>query len=73
MSFLSNFLLAVGVSMDLFAVAMSRSTTIRSFRVKDALKCTVFGGISDFNAVIGLAWWIHNKKLCFCLWSMDCF
>ena len=29
MSFLSNFLLAVGVSMDSFAVAMSRSTIIR--------------------------------------------
>ena len=47
MSFLSNFLLAVGVSMDSFAVAMSRSTIIRPFRVNDALKCAIFSG--DFR------------------------
>ena len=47
MSFLSNFLLAVGVAMDVFAVSMSRSTTIRPFRVNDALKFAVFFG--DFR------------------------
>ena len=42
MSFLSTFLLAIGVEMDAFAVFMSISTTIRSFRVNDALKCVIF-------------------------------
>jgi putative Mn2+ efflux pump MntP len=44
MSFLSNFLLEVGVSMDSFAVSMSRSTIIRPFRVNDALKFAIFLG-----------------------------
>jgi len=47
MSFLSNFLLAIGVEMDAFAVFMSISTTIRLFRVNDALKCAIFSG--DFR------------------------
>ena len=54
MSFLSNFLLAVGVSMDSFAVAMSRSTIIRPFRVNDALKFAVFfGEIQTLMLVLG--------------------
>ena len=44
MSFLSNFLLAVGVSMDSFAVSMSRSTIIRPFRVNDASNLLFFSG-----------------------------
>ena len=54
MSFLSNFLLAVGVSMDSFAVAMSRSTIIRPFRVNVALKFAVFfGGFQTLMLVLG--------------------
>jgi len=54
MSFLSNFLLAVGVSMDSFAVAISRSTIIRPFRVNDALKFAVFlGGFQALMLVLG--------------------
>jgi len=54
MSFLSNFLLAVGVSMDSFAVAMSRSTIIRPFKANDALKFAVFfGGIQTLMLVLG--------------------
>ena len=68
MSFLSNFHLALGVAIDAFTVSMSKNTTIRPFRVNDALKFAAFmGGTSGFNAGIGMAWWIHNKKLCFCL------
>jgi putative Mn2+ efflux pump MntP len=37
MSFISNFLLALGVAMDAFAVYMSISTTIRPFMINDAL------------------------------------
>ena len=54
MSFLSTFFLTVGVSMDSFAVAMSRSTTIRPFRVNDALKFAFFfGGFHTLMLVLG--------------------
>jgi len=54
MSFLSNFLLALGVSMDSFAVSMSRSTTIRPFRINVALKFAVFfGGFQTLMLVLG--------------------
>jgi manganese efflux pump family protein len=44
MPFLTDFLLALGLSMDAFAVSMSSSTTIRPFRVNDALKLAFFSG-----------------------------
>jgi len=47
MSMLSNFLLAVGLAMDAFAVSMSRSITIRPFRVNDTLKFAIF--LEDFR------------------------
>jgi manganese efflux pump family protein len=54
MSFLSIFLIAVGLAMDAFAVAMSSSTTIRPFRVNDALKFAVyFGGFQGLMLVLG--------------------
>ena len=54
MSILSNFLLAVGVEMDAFAISMSRSTIIRPFRVNDALKFAIFfGGIQTLMLVLG--------------------
>jgi manganese efflux pump family protein len=56
MSFLSNFLLALGVAMDAFTVSMSRSTIIRPFRVIDALKFAVFFG--GFQALMLLLGWL---------------
>ncbi len=54
MPFLTNFLLAVGVAMDAITVSMSRSTTIRPFRVNDALKfAVVFGGFQALMLVLG--------------------
>ncbi len=54
MSFLTNFLLGLGLSMDAFAVSMSSSTTIRPFHLKDALKLALFfGGFQAFMPVIG--------------------
>jgi putative Mn2+ efflux pump MntP len=44
MPFLTDFLLALGLSMDAFAVSMSSGTTIRPFRVNDALKLAFFFG-----------------------------
>ena len=44
MPMLFNFLLSVGLAMDSFAVSMSRSITIRPFRVNDALKFAIFLG-----------------------------
>jgi len=53
MSFLTNFLLGLGLSMDAFAVSMSSSTTIRPFHPKDALKLAFFfGGFQAFMPVL---------------------
>ncbi|MCO5383577.1 MAG: manganese efflux pump MntP family protein [Methanosarcina barkeri] len=54
MSFLTDFLLALGLSMDAFAVSMSSGTTIRPFRLNDALKLAFFfGGFQAFMPVLG--------------------
>ncbi len=54
MSFFTNFLLGLGLSMDAFAVSMSSGTTIRSFRLTDALKLAFFfGGFQAFMPVLG--------------------
>ncbi len=54
MPFLTNFLLALGLSMDAFAVSMSSGTTIRPFHVNDALKLAFFfGGFQAFMPVLG--------------------
>ncbi|WP_243684599.1 manganese efflux pump MntP [Methanosarcina barkeri] len=74
MSFLTNFLLGLGLSMDAFAVSMSSSTTIRPFHLKDALKLAFFfWRISGFYACVGLAWRERSKWLCIKLCSLDCF
>ncbi len=61
MSFLSNFLLALGVSMDSFAVSMSRSTIIRSFRVNVALKFAVFFGV--FQTLMLVLGWLGGYTI----------
>jgi len=54
MSFLSNFLLAFGLAMDAFAVSISSSTTVRPFKLNDALKLAIFfGGFQAFMPVLG--------------------
>lgn len=61
MSFLTNFLLALGLSMDAFAVSMSSGTTIRPFRLKDALKLAFFfGGFQAFMPVLG---WLGGSAI----------
>jgi putative Mn2+ efflux pump MntP len=61
MSFLSNFLLAVGVAMDAFAVSVSSSITIRPFRVNNALKFAVFFG--GFQALMLLLGWFGGYTI----------
>jgi putative Mn2+ efflux pump MntP len=54
MSLLTNFLLALGLAMDAFAVSMSSGTTIKPFRLSDALKLAVFfGGFQALMPVLG--------------------
>jgi putative Mn2+ efflux pump MntP len=54
MSFLNNFLLGLGLAMDAFAVSMSSGTTIRPFRLSDALKLALFfGGFQAFMPILG--------------------
>jgi len=61
MSFLSSFLIAVGLAMDAFAVAMSCSTTIRPFRVNDALKFAVYFGV--FQALMLILGWLAGSTI----------
>lgn len=54
MSYLANFLLAVALSMDNFAVSVSSGITIRPFRVNDAFKLgSIFGVIQALMLVFG--------------------
>ncbi len=61
MSFLTNFLLALGLSMDAFAVSMSSGTTIRPFQLKDALKLAVFFG--GFQALMPVLGWLGGSAV----------
>ena len=61
MSFLTNFLLALGLSMDAFAVSMSSGTTIRPFRLKDALKLAFFFG--GFQALMPVLGWLGGSAI----------
>lgn len=61
MSFLTNFLLALGLSMDAFAVSMSSGTTIRPFRLKDALKLAFFFG--GFQALMPILGWLGGSAI----------
>ncbi len=56
-----DFILAVGLAMDSFVVAMSSSTTIRPFRVNDALKFAVYFGI--FQAVMLVLGWLGGSTI----------
>lgn len=56
-----DFILAVGLAMDAFVVAMSSSTTIRPFRVNDALKFAVYFGI--FQAVMLVLGWLSGSTI----------
>jgi manganese efflux pump family protein len=61
MSYLIDLILAVGLSMDSFAVSMSSSTTIRPFKVTDAIKiATFFGVIQALMLVIG---WLGGSAI----------
>jgi putative Mn2+ efflux pump MntP len=54
MPFFANFLLALGLAMDAFAVSISSGSTVRPFRLSDALKMGVFfGGFQAFMPVLG--------------------
>jgi manganese efflux pump family protein len=61
MSFLTSFLLALGLSMDAFAVSMSSGTTIRPFHLKDALKLAVFFG--GFQAIMPVLGWLGGNTV----------
>lgn len=61
MSFLTNFLLGLGLAMDAFAVSMSSGTTVRPFRVNDALKLAVFFG--GFQALMPVLGWLGGSTV----------
>jgi len=60
-SFLTNFLLALGLAMDAFAVSMSSGTTIRPFRLNDALKLAIFFG--GFQALMPVLGWLGGSAV----------
>jgi putative Mn2+ efflux pump MntP len=61
MSLLTNFLLALGLSMDAFAVSMSSGTTIRPFRLNNALKLAFFFG--GFQALMPVLGWFGGNAV----------
>ncbi len=61
MSFLTDFLLGLGLSMDAFAVSMSSGTMIRPFRVNDALKLALFFG--GFQALMPVLGWFGGNMV----------
>lgn len=61
MPFLTNFLLGLGLAMDAFAVSMSSGTSVRPFRVNDALKLAVFFG--SFQALMPVLGWIGGSTV----------
>ena len=61
MSFLTDFLLGLGLSMDAFAVSMSCGTTIRPFSVNDALKLAFFFG--GFQALMPVLGWFGGNMV----------
>ncbi len=61
MPFLTDLLLALGLSMDAFAVSMSSGTTIRPFRLNDALKLAFFFGA--FQALMPVLGWLGGNMV----------
>lgn len=61
MSFLTNFLLGLGLAMDAFAVSMSSGTTVRPFKISDAFKLAVFFG--SFQALMPVLGWIGGSTV----------
>jgi manganese efflux pump family protein len=61
MSFLTDFLLALGLSMDAFAVSMSSGTAIKPFHISDALKLAIFFG--GFQALMPVLGWIGGNTV----------
>jgi manganese efflux pump family protein len=61
MSFLTDFLLGLGLSMDAFAVSMSCGTIIRPFSVNDALKLAFFFG--GFQALMPVLGWFGGNMV----------
>ena len=56
MSFMSILLIAVGLSMDAFAVSITSGIVIKSLRISNVLKISIFFGV--FQAVMPLAGWL---------------
>ena len=50
MGLLELFLIAVGLSMDAFAVSVCKGLSVRTLKAKHAVICTVFRRLSAFNA-----------------------
>lgn len=61
MAFLTNFLLALGLAMDAFAVSMSSGTTVKPFRLSDALKLAFFFG--GFQALMPVLGWFGGNAV----------
>lgn len=56
MSFLSIFMMGIGLSMDAFAVALAKGMNLRKNLTKNAMKIAIFFGV--FQGVMPLiGWW----------------
>src|SRR5665647_2791778 len=72
MSFLTDFLLALGLSMDAFAVSMYSNPKMPFLRVDYSFKRAFFRRLSGSHACTGLDWRKHSQRLCCGLCSLDC-
>lgn len=61
MLFLTDFLLALGLAMDAFAVSISGGSTVKPFRLSDAFKMAVFFG--GFQALMPLIGWLAGNTV----------
>jgi putative Mn2+ efflux pump MntP len=60
MDILSIILIAVGLSMDAFAVSITNGIIIKDFKVSDALKVGLYFGV--FQALMPLAGWLAGSQ-----------
>lgn len=59
MTFIELIIIALGLSMDAFAVSVSNSMTVKKFRVRDALTFGLFFGA--FQAIMPLIGWLFGN------------
>lgn len=61
MSYLTVILVALGLSMDAFAVSVSEGLTLRQYKIRNALKLALFFGM--FQAIMPVIGWLAGQTI----------